>query len=418
VAGKRLAIGAKACGYGPVAKAATIIRGLPQYDYVFLGTGTALEYVQHEKRLNLEAAVDVERLPCADLLLILQACDGVVSVMDERLALAAFDNGIPYWFVDSLFGFWKLDRPLGEIVTRAHTLRASRGHSYDNVRDLSIHEQKLLAHCLANRTFVQRHPGIDQRLSEFASLGIRSIQPVGSIIDSEDVIDARSSTTDKESKGNKDLLFNLGGFTNFILDADNNGAYLRLMEAVARRLLECEGGYERIILCAGAYSTRQTIDVCGRQLELCVLPHPELMRAAHSCLVYATTPGLTSIHEAALLGRLPLLLPEEHYGHVWNVEMLGNATIAESAIRLADIVPDFILPDNDYEGSAALIELARRILASDDLVVRLTDVIQRSLTLTKRRPPVATSQAINELGRMFAGPDLRLTLRAAIDGHR
>jgi hypothetical protein len=388
----RLAISAKGNGFGSASKAMAIARGLAGHELIFLGDGTAVLYVRSNHDGPFACVVDTDVAGTTSVLATLARCDAAVVVMNEDVALSCHAVGTPYWFVDSLFGFWRLDRPLEHLAG-------------SEPAELSCHERKLLAHLLAHRSVVQRHPGMEHRLSELRAVGADHVTVVGSVIDSPDLVAAPQASLPCRDEDDWTVVFNLGGYKNFVLDYGTNDAFVRLMVRVAWRLLQATDCSE-VLVCCGAFGEgrSRTLHFQGRKVDLALLPHSAFVRRVRSCTVYAMTPGLTSLHESVALERFPLLLPEEHYGHQWNVDMLGSAASARMAVRIGEVVDTFV-PDDDYEGTVAIAGMAATILGSERLTTRLAEiVIERVLTVRGLASDVQRA-GITELRRMFVGPD-------------
>ncbi|WP_414170019.1 hypothetical protein ACMATS_33320 [Streptoverticillium reticulum] len=380
-------MGAQNCGFGPASVLVAVSRLLPGHERVFVGDGVAAAFA----RRNAGAFDGIH-----DVLLdrLLQESDWVVSAMDADLVLRAVVAGRPVILVDCLFGFWQHRQPLERIRELCATVpRNSFAAAHRHLSCLTPHERILAAHLLADHSVVQNFPGTSRRLAEFADC---SMHPTGPLVDLEGLREA------KESEPDYDLLINVGGFKNFLLDFESNDHYLRLVDRWIPDLLADWPRFTRVLLCGGPYAGRR--GGTYRTVDRRFLPQRELLRhvarTPHSLLA----PGLSALHEATLLGRLPLALPEQHYAHTYTVRNLADTLFGRSAARFADVLPGYAPPEDDYAGTEALMAVAGRIVEDDTLYARFrgtfNERIERYLALT----PEQRRGGVAELRDVLDGP--------------
>lgn len=141
----------------------------------------------------------------------------------------------------------------------------------------------------------------------------------------------------------------------------------------------------------------------------------ELLQVAATAPHYLLAPGLTALHESLALDRLPLAIHEQHAAHVYTMRELDGTEFGRGAARFGDVLPDHPVPEDDFAGTAARVEIAARIREDDDLyaVFRRTfnERIEHyvSLTSTQRREGVEEPRKLLDgepvqsvLARIFA----------------
>ncbi|MDT0448254.1 hypothetical protein [Streptomyces hesseae] len=379
----RIVMGAQNCGFGPVAELAAVSRLLAGHERVFVGDGVAASFA----RADPDAFDDI-RPVSGTVDALVESSDHVVSAMDAGLALRAVVARRPVVMVDSLFGFWQLGRPLARIRDLCESLPRSGFTAADaHLRQLSSHERVVAAHLLATDSVIQNFPGIGARLAEFAALGSGpAMHLTGAIIDHTGLPGASGAAPPEY-----DLLVNVGGFRNFLLDFESNNDYLLLL---GRRLedLPCDWPrFRRVLVCGGPFAGRRerTVSYAGRETTYRCLPQRELLRQVAHTPAYLMAPGLTALHEALALDRLPLALHEQHYAHVFTVRRLDGTLFGRTANRFSDIVPYDDVPEEDFAGTAALVRIAGRIRTDEDLYAAFrrsfNERVEQYLSLTSAR---------------------------------
>jgi hypothetical protein len=104
-----------------------------------------------------------------------------------------------------------------------------------------------------------------------------------------------------------------------------------------------------------------------------------------------------------VLGRLPLGIHEQHYAHVYTLRRLDGTLFGRNAGRFADVLPHHRLPEDDFAGTAALVEIAGRVREDEELytVFRRTfnERIEHHVSLT----PARRRHGVEELRRLLGG---------------
>ncbi|MFE3579804.1 hypothetical protein [Streptomyces vinaceus] len=399
----RILSSAQACGFGPVSKLVAITPLLAGSRVDFVGQGVALDFARrHSHRFHRITEGDTSRHE--DLAQGLADADLVVSVMDAELVFRAVRAGRPVLFFDSLLGFWLTDRSFEELAARAQLVRWA---DHDTARyvfaTLAPHERILLAHLLARRSYAQNFPGVPARIAALAATGADHIELCGPIVDRGALEGALSEPPPERPAG---LLINLGGFQNFFLDYESHNAYLDLVRRWVCELALARPELGRILVCGGAFRRGVTETHGEVEVEYAFLPQTEFLRQLAHAPLYAVPPSLTSLHESVILRRLPLLLPEQHYGHIANLRALRGTVAGDIAASLTDLGSRFIVPEDDLEGTKALDRLTRELLTDESGYRRLADHLDARLTAYQELTEEERGAAVDQLGALLGGPAL------------
>ncbi|KOG91754.1 hypothetical protein [Streptomyces varsoviensis] len=406
----KVLFGAKSCGFGPVSKLAGLARRLPRHDRVFTGTGTALDFARRnadafDRILACRPDGDAPQGLAAD-------CDYVISVMDEELVFQAVAAGRPVMMVDSLFSFWQLsDSPRRIAELCLPRTRGGLPALRRRLSGLTVHERKYAAHLLADASIVQNFPGVPERMAETARLGKDRVHLSGPIVDEE----ALQGVAADQGPGS-DLLINLGGFKNFLLDPGTHDEYLRLFSKWVPDLLADQRGFGSVSVCCGGFADGREgrVSVRGRTARFHCPSQRDFLRALATARHCMMTPGLTSLHEANALGRLALCMPEQHYGHIFNYESLAGTAFHRLGCRFADLIDGYDVPADDFAGTAAVAEHVGRLIEDDDAYARfrkrMNERVERYLAVgdDERRA------GAGELRDLLAGPPFDDVVAAAL----
>ncbi|GAB2625190.1 hypothetical protein GCM10027168_66120 [Streptomyces capparidis] len=408
----RIVMGAQNCGFGPAAELVAVSRLLTGHERVFVGDGVSALFV----RRNPEAFEAVHDTCGPDSAVpdgLLESGDLVVSVMNAELVLRAVVARRPVVMVDSLFGFWRLRHPLARIRDLCASLpRSSFAAADRHLGALTPHERVVAAHLLAAHSVVQNFPGVPRRLADLAALGTGpATHLTGPIIDHEGLRDPPTA-----AEPEYDLLVDVGGFQNFLLDFDTHDQYVRLLLRWLPDLLRDWPRFRRVLVCGGPFGggRERTLTVGGRRAVCRLLPQRELLRQVVGTPCQLLAPGLTALHESLALGRLPLALHEQHYAHLYTVRQLGATLFGRSAGRFADVLPSLRVPEDDLAGTAALARAAGRVWEDDGLYARFrrtwNERIEAHLALT----PGQRRRGVDELRGVLGGPPLGAVLAQVV----
>lgn len=120
----KIIFGAQACGFGPVSKMISLVKHAVHSSNIFIGDEVALEFVNHHKGFFTNV-INREKCPNGTIKKYISKCDYLIIVMDHNLAYAAHLQRKPFYFVDSLFGFWYSLRSDAELVNSFKALTSN-----------------------------------------------------------------------------------------------------------------------------------------------------------------------------------------------------------------------------------------------------------------------------------------------------
>jgi hypothetical protein len=404
----RVVMGAQNCGFGPASELIAIARLLGAHDRVFVGEGVSALFVRGNADAfdEIHDLTDPGRDDAGGVDGLIRGADLVISVMDADLVVRAVIADRPAVLVDSLFPFWKLAISLTAIGDLCVTMPVCSYEAAErHLASLSDHERVVAAHLLADRSVVQNFPGVAARRAEFATVRDAPVfDVVGSLIDMEGVRQSAAGGNVAAA----DLLIDVAGFQNFLLDFDTHNGYVRLLLWWLHDLLRDWPMFRRVLVCGGPFhgSRAVTVSVAGRTAECRMLGQREFLRQAASIEHHLMAPGLTALHEAMALDRFPLALPEQHYAHVFTVRELDATLFGKSAMRLCDAIPDLRVPDDDLDGTAALAGAAQRVLDDADLYARFRRAANQRIDAYLSLTPLDRRNGVQELRDAFRGPSL------------
>ena len=104
------------------------------------------------------------------------------------------------------------------------------------------------AHLCADASMIQNFPGAPERVARLRALGAASPLLSGPIVD-----EVGLSEVDDPGTEPFDLLINLGGFQNFLLDYDTHNQYLELISRWVPELVAERPDFRRVAVCGGGY---------------------------------------------------------------------------------------------------------------------------------------------------------------------
>jgi hypothetical protein len=376
-------------------------------DKVFLGNGTALEFARRNAHCfdriiscaRLESDVDAQSL--------ISQSDAGLIVMEQDMAFWMTKLGRPFYFFDSLLGFWILHRDLDELINAAEQiLRRDTPSAYDLFQTFSPHEQKLISHVLAKRSYAQNYVGVPQRIEDLRRRGVDHIELVTSIVTS----DLFEPPPRVSANYPWEMVINLGGIENFILQFHANDYYVDLVERWAREFLSTRTDCHRITICCGRYEQTSVESIDGRVLYRALLPHQQFVSMVRDARIYITSPGLTAINEAVRMGRMPILLPEQHYSQYYNVYSLQGTLMGSLAVTLQQLFDNYSVPTDDYHGSAVIVEYAHQLCESPDKYRLFSHLLSQRVNSMITFPSHIQAQAISEIRELFDGPDLDVVI--------
>ena len=399
MSGSSVLASAQPFGFGPAAKLVAVVEHLGAVRASFYGNGIALRYAQ----VNGDHFDAVEEFDFSDLaaaLRLVGSFDCALSVMEPQLVLACVRRGVPVMFFDSLFGFWRLDHNLADLADVARTVRGGDdAQALAAFAGLSVHESMVVSHMIATRSYAQMFPGVARRRDQLAELGFDTVTATGSMANLAEIEHLRGL----EPRLSRTLVLNLGGFTNAFLDYDRRGGYVDILMAWTEHVARTRDDFDEIVICTGAFGDSVERRIGNVALRCGLVPHAEFLRLVARRPVYLTPPGLTSLHEAVVLGTPAMLLPSQHHGHEFNRRSLDGTSAARWSASFDGLGIPVDLPDDDFRGTVALAELADRIRADEGLLAAFVANMDRELDAFVSRTDRDSDQWITDLAAVFAG---------------
>jgi hypothetical protein len=310
----RILASAEAFGYGPASKLIAVCSELNRHHAAvdFKGVGISFDFA----KVNATTFDSIEQLDrMVDLAAVSsRGYDGALSVMDPFLALWAAFHEIPCIYIDSLYWFWTWpDECEPELQKRAAELLAlgTVDEALAALADISMHEAQYLAHYLATKSCIQRP----------ASRAQRGIMPGHAGVEYVDAVVDMSQRRPADPDG---WLATTSGLLNPLVSTELAVSWVR---SIFLLLLEgtAEAGEDAPIIIAGnpevlALASEHASD----RLEIKPLDHAGILSAMNSAIGCFAPPGLTTMLEASAYGTPLILLPEQHYGHFANYDLISQ----------------------------------------------------------------------------------------------
>ncbi|MFD6091111.1 hypothetical protein ACFWGN_03215 [Oerskovia sp. NPDC060338] len=383
-----------------MAKLTAISRALEGHHRVCVGITVASDFAQR----NEDAYDEVLELEAGDAGLEQQIreADWVVSVMNADLVFSALSQGRPVMLIDSLLAFWQLARTPTEIAETCRRMQLEGFADWRNhIAELSPHEQIYAAHVCATASVVQNFPGVPERVAELRALGAASPVLSGPIVDEFGLSGVEASEDEP-----LDLLINLGGFKNFLLDYDTHNQYLELISRWVPELVAARPELKRVAVCGGGYGGPRASEIRVRESTITFecMSQREFIAAVASARHYMLTPGLTAIHESIALGRFPLALPEEHYGHIANLDALRGTLFGRTGTRFKDLIEGYEVPPDDFAGTAAIVNHVEDVLNDDGAYRRFADRMGERIDTFVALSDADRDGGVAELRELLSGP--------------
>lgn len=411
----QILMGTEGCGFGPASKLVAIARHLPSATRRFVGDGVAVDFALRNQ--GAFSSVQTLRPECPqEIKPLIEACDCAIVVMHDGLAFDVVEAGRPLYFFDSLFSFWQLDHDIKDLVGLAREVRR-RGMSpmRGQLNVLTRHERMMMSHLIATRSFVQNFVGVEARVGELRQLGVDHVEITGPMVSSEGFVSSENlHVVEQNDSSDWEMLVNLGGFKNFLLDFEHNNAFLLLLERWVLDFIKDDPTCRKIMVCCGAYSSPREVHIGERSVEFTLLSHEVFLRTLARTPVYLCTPGLTALNEAAKMGRFPLLLPEEHFNHICNARALKGTLIGELAVRFEDVLSPYIVPKDAIPAATAILEYTRALLASESDYQRFRTLLNARVTQLRTLPGTSREQGVRELREVFSGPSLQSAINTVL----
>jgi hypothetical protein len=205
------------------------------------------------------------------------------------------------------------------------------------------------------------------------------------------------------SSGSRTLLVNLGGFANPFLDYATRGSYVDIVLRWLTARAETSRDFDTIVVCSGAFAESYEKVVNGARIRVGLLRHAELLGLLSTRPVYLAAPGLTSLHEAIMLGVPVMLLPDQHYGHTHNRRSLAGTRLTRYATTFTDLGLATDIPDSDLDGTLALAEVAAAIERDPGLFRSFAGYMNGRLDRFRTMAPADSDRFVGELAELLNG---------------
>lgn len=391
-------LAAKPFGFGSAAKAVAVARTAP-WSCELVACGGAADF--GEKNADcLRRVIRADTRDQAEAVRALHDADAVVSVRDPDVVLAAARSGLPAFYLDSLLWFWETTRPLEAVAATARAAVSAAGdeRAAEIFGSLTSHERAVAGHVLAVRSYAQNFPGVGARVDGLQACGVSGVRVAGPLV--------AGAPVDSGEGGGYDAVVSMGGSENFFPDPSWGRDYAALVDEVVEGLVAA--GARSVLVCGGNIRRETHRHTASVPVTYRWSSAEELARAIASARIVMCSPGLTTLVEVLSSGNLPLLIPEQHYGHWRNADALERSPLRPFAIRLADVCAGASVPPGDEAGTHAIRQLVRDVLADPELRRTLRAVTTSKVEAFER---VARSggldQAVDSTRALFAGMSLR-----------
>ncbi len=408
----RVVVVAKSFGYGSVAKAVALARLLPEVgELVYVGDAATCRFVAENCAEFDEVRVVADAEDLAGLAEQLRDADLVVAVRNPAPVFVGAAIAVPVVLFDSLFAFWSPSTPLPDLVAAASwTAGRSLAELSTWYAATPPHDRILLAHMVADHAFAQQLPGVADRIAALAGAGARRLPAICGPVVAAEPAQPASSMLDDLPAGSFALV-NLGGVHNDYNAAAGPNPYVSMILEWVR----AERPAERVIVCGGPFDQ---VPVEQDGVITARLPRARLRRLSTRAARYLCAAGLTSLCEAVVDGVVPELLPEAHFGHIFNIDAFAGTVIGDTHARLRHVLPDFDPPREDRAGSRYIADGHRRIVADPTLSARLRAVMR---TAHERHRDAlgagGTQRVLARLRGVLDGRDPAECLRQVVDQH-
>jgi hypothetical protein len=387
-------------GFGPVSKLTAIANCLDVHERIFVGMGGAYDFAQQHAASyeRIFASVEFWDGTSAD-----RACDFAIVVMDADATFRSAQAGIPVFLFDSLIETWRLPNDINPIATAANDMtRLGHDKASSLFYSFTAHERQMLAHMLATHSFAQNFPGVPARISELRRKGMKEIGLVGSIIDVPVQYEARSQF---HSWRSWTMLINLGGVQCSGIEFGKNDYAVKLIERWAEGFLRTNTTCCEIQICCAKYKVPDVTAIGGGKMIRRCAAHDEFILEMMKADIVLTTAGRTTLHEAASIGKVPVLLPEQHHNQRCNAQALRALGFKKLILSLDEVDGELTHTDDEIEGTAALVERTRMILNTAARFDKFDKLLRDRIRTFRCLSAEASKELVFNLREAFDGPN-------------
>ncbi len=365
-----IVFGAQACGFGPVSKMASLALGFKDTEKVFIGNDISLQFVNKQKSL-FSKVIDRNNVnPQAVNKSIKNASYGVI-VMDHELAFRFYLAKKRYYFIDSLFGFWysrKNENTLSHLFFQFSTM--SKEDTIKNYHLLKVHEQKLFAHFNSEMSFIQNFFDVEKRVMRLRKLGFKNLIITNPIIDNYQVYSYKNLN-------NGEMLINLGGIENFLVDS-NNAAYLKLVEKLVIDLIKLPS-IKKIHVCAGSFKVPKSQVINDKRIVFSFEDKVSFHNLLKNAQFYLSSPGMTAFYEGLYYKKPTVYLPEQHASQYYNMNHIKKTWLKPFCLTLFNVIGEKKISPNDFRGSSQIVKYVKQILHDKNLYEKLKQKLYKKI---------------------------------------
>lgn len=371
----KIIFGAQACGFGPVSKMTSLAKEFNANDKVFIGNDISLQFVNRQKAL-FSQTIDRNKSKLNLINKAIKESSYGVVVMDHNLAFHFYLSQKRYYFIDSLFGFWysrKNETTLARIFSSFSEM--NQKDKIKNFNLLKVHEQKLFAHFYSEMSFIQNFFGVKDRISRLDQLGFINLLDVNPIVDNY-------YNQEYLNSYNGDMLINLGGIENFLVDSDT-AAYLKLIEKLSLDLISLPY-VTKINVCAGSYKNPKSQTINGKKINFLFEDKVSFHKLVSTSQFYLSSPGLTAFYEALYYKRPTIYLPEQHASQYYNINHIKKTWLKPYCLTLFDVIGERKISPNDFRGSSQIVKYIGKILYNKNLYDKFRDSLFKKIDMVRK----------------------------------
>ena len=207
------------------------------------------------------------------------------------------------------------------------------------------------------------------------------------------------------------MLINLGGVENFAIRFNDNDHMVDLVEKWAEQFLRDARDCRSVTICCGRYHEADTREIGRGRLTRRFAARDEFMELLERADVVLSAAGRTTLHEAIYLGKVPILLPEQHYNQYCNIMALAHTRLGRFAIPLSDVMTLGDLPDDDMAATLQIIERTRQIQFDADFFQRFDMLVRTRIEMFRSLEPAEVRGIVEEVAGYLSGADFAATVR-------
>ncbi|KKQ75820.1 MAG: hypothetical protein US98_C0059G0004 [Parcubacteria group bacterium GW2011_GWC1_38_6] len=371
----RIIFGAQACGFGPVSKMVSLAKEFNTNDKIFIGNDVSFQFVNRQKAL-FSQTIDRNKSKLNIINKAIKESSCGVVVMDHDLAFHFYLSQKRYYFIDSLFGFWysrKNENTLARIFSSFSEM--NQKDKVKNYNLLKVHEQKLFAHFYSEMSFIQNFFGVRNRISRLAQLGFINLLDVNPIVDNYNGQEYLNSY-------NGEMLINLGGIENFLVDSDT-AAYLKLIEKLSLDLISLPY-VTKIYVCSGSYKNPKSQTINGKKINFIFADKVFFHKLVNAAQFYLSSPGLTAFYEALYYKHPTIYLPEQHASQYYNINHIKKTWLKPYCLTLFDVIGEKKISPNDFRGSSQIVKYISKILNNNNLYNKFRDNLCKKIEMVRK----------------------------------